>query len=582
MPLPHPLTQQIHDLYAIPRLFGLSGRVERFDFLFRSNETGVPLLYRWHDGVAQLLTPGEEPVAGFAALHATEPWVILAQDEGGSENYNIFRLDYETGTRTQITVAPIGRVGWMAWLRDDAWLVLGGDDDAQYVRVLNADGSMRTLFTNDRWLRGSDYDATTGRLAVSVGRGASSTNYDIAVIDVASGETVAWVRESEASEEANVAVHAGKLAYASNVNPTGHQVVIRSLIDLAEVARFNAPGDVEDLAWLDEETLALVIGRDATQLPHLLNIITGTWSGPLGDRSTWSLIVTAAGPAWNGSTLEKPNAISRYQAGGVEDLITVDYDQPTLPPEAHWFPSFDDRQVHGWLLRQPDPAAPLVVYVHGGPTSVTANMWRETIQALVLAGFHVFAPNVRGSTTFGTEFRDLNIGDLGGGDMHDVLAGARYAMRELGHEAPPAITGRSYGGFLTLFALTTQPDDWAGGVAVVPVADWVEDYYLLDAGFRFYDEHFFGGTPEEKPELYRERSPITHLERLRAPTLILHGENDSRCAIQPVLRFAQEARRHGKPVEIIVTEAEGHGSLITSNAVRETVHTLVHLRRLDK
>ena len=164
--------------------------------------------------------------------------------------------------------------------------------------------------------------------------------------------------------------------------------------------------------------------------------------------------------------------------------------------------------------------------------------------------------------------------------MQDVLYGANYARELLGVKGLPAITGRSYGGYLTLFALTTQPEQWQGGVAIVPVADWVEDYYLLDAGFRFYDEHFFGGSPEEKPALYKERSPITYIDNLRAPTLIIHGANDSRCAIEPVIRFTDEAKKRGLPVEMIITEDEGHGNLQTANAIRDMTYTLKHLQSL--
>ncbi len=575
-----PFYAMVHDLYALPRLFGLAGRRERADFLYRSTESGVPLLYRWAAGTRQLLTPGEEPVMGFAALHPTRPWVILAQDQGGSENHDVVRLDYERGERATITRAPVGRIGWIGWLADDEWLVLGGDQEEQYVRRLAADGSMQPLFSTPRWIRGCDVDPASGRLVLAVGRGEARTNYDIAVIDVAGGAVERWLAEGEDTEDSGVAVHAGRLAYHTNADPARMQIVIRDLATGHELRRFAAPGDVEHLDWLDTRTMAAVIGRHGALLPRLLDVETGAWSPPLGDGSTWSLAVTASGPIWNGSTLARPGAISRHHGGAVEDLIAVPNAGNLVAPEEHWFESFDGRRVQGWLLRQPDPAAPLVIYAHGGPTSVTANMWRANLQALAQAGFHVFAPNFRGSTTFGTTWRDLNIGDLGGGDLQDVLHGARYARALLGQERLPAITGGSYGGFLTLYALTTQPDEWLGGVALVPVADWVEDYYLLDAGFRFFDEFFFGGTPEEKPELYRERSPITHLERLRAPVLILHGENDSRCAIEPVIRFTELARQQGKPVEMVITRDEGHGSVVNSNAIRDTVLTLEHLATL--
>lgn len=570
----------VRDLYAIPRLFGVSGRRERADFLYRNNETGVPLLYHWHAGESRLLTPGNESVYGEAVLHPTQPWVIFAQDEGGSEKYNIFRLDYESGERQQITPAPIGRVGWLAWLTDDSWLVAGGDDEEQYVRILQTNGDMRTLFTSSRWLLSIDYDPDLGLAALSVGRGADKTNFDVGILDVAAGQLTRWHSESDASREAQVTIRAGQLAYTTTVNKDQEQIIIRDLAHGAELQRIPVPGNVEDMHWLDAETIVAIVGHHARLQPRQLSWRDGVWSEPLGTTSAWAVTVTQNGPVWAGSRLDQPNTISRYRRGSAEDVITVTQAGSYVPVENHWFTSFDGRQVQGWLLRNAQADAPLVVYCHGGPTSVTSDMWRAQIQALALAGFHVFAPNFRGSTSFGTTFEELNIGDLGGGDMQDVLFGARYAAQALGSGEKPAITGGSYGGFLTLFALTTQPDEWAGGVGIVPVADWVDDYYLLDAGFRFYDEFFFGGSPTEKPDLYRERSPITYLAQLKAPLLILHGENDSRCAIEPVIRFAEEAKTRGLPVEMVITRDEGHGSVVNINAIRDTVMTLTHMRRL--
>jgi dipeptidyl aminopeptidase/acylaminoacyl peptidase len=209
---------------------------------------------------------------------------------------------------------------------------------------------------------------------------------------------------------------------------------------------------------------------------------------------------------------------------------------------------------------------------------MTGNWWDPTILALVRAGFHVFAPNFRGSTGFGTEFKQLNIGDLGGGDLQDVQYGAKYAAACLGRDDQPAILGASYGGYLVLQALTTQPDAWAGGVAIAATADWTDEYRRSDAHFRFYAEYFFGGTPDERPELYHDRSPINHVHRLKAPLLVIHGEHDSNCPIEPVRRFVDLARQHDLPVRLVVTQDEGHGTSQNANAIRDTILALEHLR----
>jgi len=178
------------------------------------------------------------------------------------------------------------------------------------------------------------------------------------------------------------------------------------------------------------------------------------------------------------------------------------------------------------------------------------------------------------------EFRDSNIGDLGGGDLEDVRYAGRYAMKTVDSNQRPALFGGSYGGYLTLQGLVSQPDEWSGGVAIAPDTDWTETYDLSDAHYRRFCVHFFGGTPEEKPDLYKDRSPITHLKNLTRPVLILHGDNDTITPLHPVKKFSAEATRIGVPVDLVITPDEGHGSLHNLNAIRDTVLTLEHLRRI--
>jgi len=126
----------------------------------------------------------------------------------------------------------------------------------------------------------------------------------------------------------------------------------------------------------------------------------------------------------------------------------------------------------------------------------------------------------------------------------------------------------------------TQPDEWAGGVAIAPTTDWKRDYNLSDSHYRKFCVHFFGGTPEEKSDLYDDRSPITHLKGLTKPLLILHGENDTITPLEPVKKFSEEAEKLGLPVQLAITRDQGHGSLHNMNAIRDITLTLEHLRTI--
>jgi len=370
----------------------------------------------------------------------------------------------------------------------------------------------------------------------------------------------------------------GLLAYSVDKR-THQELVARSIESLEEISQVRIPG-FGAAEWVDESHLFGLILDDGRLLPRIVDIRNGEWSPPLADLSGLFSTVTKDGPVWVANSFFQPPFLQALKNGVVVNLIPPRSVAQNIRVENHHYQSFDGRRVQGWLLRNSDPEAPLVMYLHGGPTATQGDWWYPEIPPLAIAGFHVFAPNFRGSDGFGMEFRDLNIGDLGGGDLQDVRYGAHYAMDIVKTDRRPALFGGSYGGYLTLQGLLTQPNEWAGGVAIAPTTDWKEDYNLSDSHYRKFCVHFFGGTPAEKSDLYDDRSPITHLRGLTKPLLILHGENDTITALEAVKKFAAEAEKLRLPVQLAITRDEGHGSLHNMNAIRDITLTLEHLRTI--
>ncbi|MBA3532908.1 MAG: S9 family peptidase [Ardenticatenales bacterium] len=575
----------IKRLFEVPMMVGTSGHPARSDFLYFSNETGIPLLYHWDPArqETRLLTPGTEPIMSKTCLHPTEPRAIFLKDSGGNMDFALYQVDFE-GNQERLMPGTLGFVLHLYWATDGDWLLGGHDHGQAYLRRLSPDGTLRDLFTSEKQIMTSAYDPQRELLVASVGRGAGTR---LVLVDAREGWVREWVSESDSSEDILPAlqVDKGYLAYVTDAPGTHQELVVRATEGLAELLRVPVPGELDwmvgELLWVDEVTLFAVMAKAGQLSAHFLDIRTGRWSEPVTEGSVFNPAITRDGLVWVNTGFAQVPRIQSYRDGKVVELFAVSSVLPIeLSVESHWYPSFDGRMVQGWLIRSQNPHAPLVVYGHGGPTVMTGNWWDPMMLAPVLAGYHLFAPNFRGSTSFGAEFRDLNIGDLGGGDLQDVLYGARSVSALLGLESKPAILGASYGGYLTLQALTTQPDAWAGGVAIVAPVDWAQDYELSGAHYRSWLLHFFGGTPEEKPELYRERSPRTYVEQLAAPVLILHGENDAICPIEPVKEFAAEAARLGLPARLLITEDEGHGALQNANAIRECVQMLEHLRTL--
>jgi pimeloyl-ACP methyl ester carboxylesterase len=224
----------------------------------------------------------------------------------------------------------------------------------------------------------------------------------------------------------------------------------------------------------------------------------------------------------------------------IENSIPSEYEEKLGKANFQKIKSFDGQEVPCFVIesagaRKPGP---VVLYIHGGPTAEVANVWSALIPSIVLSGYHVIAPNYRGSTGYGEEYKLKNVGDLGGGDLKDMIAAAQFS-KESGLAERVAIFGYSYGGYATLLALGTHPDLFVCGVAGAPIADWVEKYELSDAAFRSILELHFGvkgGVVSN--DLLRERSPSSYVERVKAPLCIIHSQNDTRTPLAPVLKYA--------------------------------------------
>ena len=575
----------VEQLMSYPFTFPAAGHRGRSDYVYMSDRTGEPALFYRDEaaGVDKQITPDGMAVMGPAALHPSHPMLASARDEGGNEDYAIYVIDLVSAEAQRITNGGVGRVNALYWADNASWVLVGNDADTVFVRHLDHDGTLRDVFTTDEHMLTAAYDPSRGLLAVSVGRGPGTR---LALMDVLGDGAVRWVSETETSEDMHPALDgaSGQLAYVTDLPGSHHQLVVRDVDTLGEVARADIPGEIDlltgSLTWVDDGRLFASITRNAEISPRTFDLAAGTWSEPLAEVAAAGGIITRDGPLWSASSMARPPFVQALRGDEVVTLSELEVDGPYIDGESLWFESFDGRQVQGWLMRHPDPAAPLVVECHGGPTFFTGRWWSAYMQAIAMAGFSVFSVNFRGSTSFGTEFKNLNVGDAGGGDLQDVLWGGRFATAALGLATKPAIVGGSYGGFLTALALTTQPDDWAGGVAFVPIVDWVEDYERADAHYRRFVTHFMGGTPDELPDKYRARSPSANVATLRAPLLFVHGENDPRCPIAPVRAFVAQATSLGLPVELAATGGEGHGAVRRENRARDTVLCIEHLKRV--
>ena len=227
---------------------------------------------------------------------------------------------------------------------------------------------------------------------------------------------------------------------------------------------------------------------------------------------------------------------------------------------------------------------PAIVNIHGGPTFQHHREWNVATQLFVNAGYVVLAPNVRGSTGYGKKWREANRHDWGGKDLEDVARGVAWlGDAKIADPRRVGAYGASYGGYLTLMSLARRPDLFAAGVSVVGVVSWKTMYETTRGDLRDYLVREFG-DPATDAELYRDRSPLTHAAKIRAPLLILQGANDPRVPQSEAEQVVKALRDGGKEHEYHVYEGEGHGFRVTENRIDSLRRALEwfdrHLRRV--
>ncbi len=215
---------------------------------------------------------------------------------------------------------------------------------------------------------------------------------------------------------------------------------------------------------------------------------------------------------------------------------------------------------------------PGLVHVHGGPTGQFFRSFEPFTQYLVNQGYVVLAPNVRGSTGYGKEFREANLRDWGGGDLDEVVAGAEYlmALPEVDPERV-GIFGGSYGGYMTYIATVKRPEIWKAACASVGMTDLRLLYDDSMEHFKYYLRQQLG-DPEENADLWADRSAITHADKLQCKLLMLQGANDPRVPMNQARVYRDKLLASGKSpgedFEYVEWTDQGHGSMDIEQRVR--------------
>jgi dipeptidyl aminopeptidase/acylaminoacyl peptidase len=549
---------------------------------------GRTLAFQWyHDGDWQIFTldlEGGEPCrVGDIADPCWSPtfspdgrYLYFSRDDRGSERFDFYRCELATGKLEDLLpdTPDFSPLQDFDLSPDGARIAMTASHGAGYsIAVMPAAVTPRGdgiahhhgcpyTETSPRW----SPDGT--RLAAACGtRGQDTAVY---VVDAATGDT-AVLGGDDSFFAGHPAWSPDGRTLAFNGGPGDHPAIGLYDVESGAVSWvWDGPLDAHHPAWAPDGTgLAFLIDCEAeTGLCHIdlrtgavreLSVGAGNHYAPSFAPDGSALLCVFSGPG-------APGDIYRVDlAGGVATPLTR-----SLPAglAAHdfrsgapvHFRSLDHlAEVPGLLVEPDEPNGAAVVMIHGGPTWHHSNEWDALRQAFVAAGVTVLHPNYRGSDGYGRNWQLANRFLMGQGEALDCAAAHAYLVALGCDPARIAVTGRSWGGFLTMAMVTQFPELWAAGVAGVPFFDFIDSATdpTIREDLRWWDRQNTGDPIKDRDKL-EYYSPIKHLDRIQAPLLLLAGELDPRCPPRQSREVAQMLAERGKRCEVVVYPDEGH------------------------
>jgi dipeptidyl aminopeptidase/acylaminoacyl peptidase len=579
-----PLMEQF---FAVRRFSSvLAFTADGSQLLFASNMSGqfnlwrVPVEGGWPD---QLTAFTDETVRG-AGVSPTDGRILLCADHDGDEFHQLYMLDGDRGWPDKLTDEPQVQhyVGGAAWAPDGTKFAYAANarnpsDMEVWVRDVGS-GETRAVFGEGMFSFPGQFSPDGSKLLTLDFR--NNSDASIHLVDLETGET----RELTPHDDDAIFLSGPWAPDGSGfymLTDAGSEFRGLAFYDLAS-DRYEwveePTHDVDDVtASTDGRVLAWLVNDNGYDRLHLRDLETGSdlpepdlppgsrphltgAEPPLAlspDGSHAALILSTPrrpAEAWVVETATgKANPVTDSRMGGLyeDDLVDV---------ELVSYPSFDGREIPAWLYRpQSEGKVPVVLSIHGGPEAQEKPLYQPLYQYLLSRGIAVLATNIRGSTGYGKSYQRLVQRDWGGGDMQDWEHAVKW-LRERDWVEPEKIGvhGGSYGGFAVLTCVTRLPQYWAAAVDIFGPSNLVTFAKAVPPTWKRFIARFVG-DPETEADFLMERSPITYVENVKAPLLVIQGATDPRVVKGESDQLVEKLQSLGREVEYVVFDDEGHG-----------------------
>jgi dipeptidyl aminopeptidase/acylaminoacyl peptidase len=521
-------------------------------------------------------------------------WIAYISDKHGDELWNIFLVSPTTGEVTNLTASPNAASEAPAWSPDSHLIA--------YMAKPKTSPSFEITIID-----------IASRLTTQVTRNSPPHLGNFSPLWSPDGRSLAYTQQNASGKDSNIFLYNLAAHSATNLTPhSGEQTFSASTFSLdgkSLLITSNAANGYDNVALLDIAS------------KHLTWITADHWEihansfSPDGQSIWWTANVDGSEALYSRAIaggeihrLPLPEGVNAFAgnpspwshdgqhllyyhsgASAPNDLYSFDLRSqqstqltnsfvaglgPTgmVTPTLVHYPSKDGKfTISAWVYIPKNiihnGKYPAIVYIHGGPASQSMDSFNRFIQYMNNQGYLVIAPNYRGGTGYGHDFQEANRHDAGGEELNDVIGAADF-IRRTGFVDPAKliVMGGSYGGYLTMMAVTRHPELWAAAVPIVPFVNWFTEFENEDPQLQESDRLFMGDPVKDKA-LWEDRSPINFIDRVKAPLLILAGANDPRCPRSESEQIASAVKKHGGTAILKIYEDEGHGFARVENQI---------------
>ncbi len=463
---------------------------------------------------------------------------------------------------------------------------LGGTPPEQRLAILQGDGTLHWASPPDLFVYEYDWRPDGSGFVGTAAPGDGDNNWWVAKLyafEAASGTArVLYTPGSPQQQLAQPAISPDGRSVSfigglmSDFGATGGEAFTLAL-DQPDARPVDAtpgwPATIRSLAWSCDghALLASVLHADQTQMVRIERPFQLHMPAPAmsvgeslhgGEGGALSFDCRTDQVAAIHESYTRPPEIEVGTPGRWHDLTQANAGQAIAASARSVAWTSDGFPVQGWLLTptgtQPGAKLPMITEIHGGPAwaNMPGYLGQGFGRHLLDAGYALFLPNPRGSYGQGEAFTRANVKDFGYGDLRDILAGVDAAERAAPiDDRRLGLTGWSYGGYMTMFAVT-QTQRFRAAVAGAGIADWLS--YYGENGIDAWMIPYFGASVYADPAVYAKSSPMTFIRQVRTPTLAVVGENDIECPAPQTMEFWHALHDLGVPTASVVYAGEGH------------------------